>query len=353
MDRDQQEQGADHVGKAKPSGRKRTRLRSLPGSGSTNSVSRARLEAELAVYEPEFGRLKALAEAVPQTADGAPSQAGVSGVLHTSVEEIEELIKRCKSALEQRDAITAWHCYKAARRTELYLLEVLQPEMLQARAEAIRQEARRKLKSSWRGQSIEELLKKCSGPHTKEGSEDHTKEGSESSEGQHLKPCKAEYVVAAAKILDEHHDNTYQKINIIEARLSLLSFGALLALVGWLLIGPLLGAPSCLSGASIPSYVFWLAVVLLGAVGAIVSGFIVTGKGSQEQKIPDLLLTTRFILARLALGSLTALAVSIFLSSELITLGKESASCELVFAAAFISGFSERLVLRAVEAAVG
>jgi hypothetical protein len=83
-------------------------------------------------------------------------------------------------------------------------------------------------------------------------------------------------------------------------------------------------------------------------IGAIVSGF--TSSFSRDQKktrIPSELSTSTITFARLVLAMVSALAVSIFLVSGVLNFPKPS--YELLLAVALVSGFSDRLLLRAIE----
>jgi hypothetical protein len=289
------------------------------------SVSQARLEADLPIYRVQLATLLAEVEAArpPVGADGAARR------LAAWAAEIETLLADCDAALRQRDAEKAWRCFKTARRTELFLVSHVRPSAVRTRAWALREEAGQKLAASWRGRSILETLKERDG-----------------------QAPSVDEVVDAARLLDDHHDNQYQRLAIVARRLGLLTLATGLALAGWLVFAPgLRGADPAAPLAWGRGY--WLAVMLMGFIGALVSGFVATDQRSAERAIPLQLLGSQLIYARLALGTLSAVAAATLLASGIVTLLRQPLSPELVLAAAFVAGFSERFVVRAVESAAG
>jgi hypothetical protein len=294
-----------------------------PGRGwRPRSVSQKRLEIDLPIYRVQLETL--LAEVAARPATAGP----VAGALSAWKAEIAALLADCDAALQRGDAEKAWRCFKAARRTELYLVNHVRPGAVRTRAWALREEAAKKLAASWRGRSIAAAL----------------------AERNDQAPSVHD-VVDAARLLDEHHDNQYQRLAIVGRRLGLLTLGTLVALATWLVVDPRLGPSD--GAAALEGRGFWLAVMLMGFVGALVSGFVATDQRAAERAIPLQLLGSQLIYARLALGTLSAVAAALLLASGIVTLFEQSFSPRLALAAAFVAGFSERFVVRAVESAAG
>ena len=88
-----------------------------------------------------------------------------------------------------------------------------------------------------------------------------------------------------------------------------------------------------------------MAVVLFGIMGAALSGLLSTARGTRQ--VPDSRAAARRVgdPRGLAMGAMAAVAVTTFLVSGLLNLGPLNGG--LALAAAFASGFSERLITRA------
>jgi hypothetical protein len=96
---------------------------------------------------------------------------------------------------------------------------------------------------------------------------------------------------------------------------------------------------------------FWWTVVLAGLLGGLISAFTSTiGSDIRKSNIPTEISTQNITFARLMLASLSALAVTLFLTSGILSFGQ--LSYELIVAIAIASGFTERLLLRALNLVV-
>jgi ADP-ribose pyrophosphatase YjhB (NUDIX family) len=279
------------------------------------STSHTRLAQTLAAYRIELEDLVAQSKA----SDGPswPSDAALRN------------LDRAEEALRSYDTDLAWRCFTAANRLALYGHHALAGQSaVNDRARAILQEAQQKKLSGWRKSTIVDLL---------DGDAD-------------VSPDK---VVFAWQILDEHHANVYHKLRVVERQLGLLAIAALVAVIVWIAAAPSLAVSLANSGPAgsanlaLDSRGFAAAIVLFGVMGAIVSGILSMARGPEGRAIPALLLDSMVTLARLALGAVAALAAATFLASGIIA-GLEPGP-ELVLAVAFAAGFSERLVVRAVE----
>jgi hypothetical protein len=96
-----------------------------------------------------------------------------------------------------------------------------------------------------------------------------------------------------------------------------------------------------------------LAVMFFGVLGAALSGILSTLSDPGKVKIPELLLSFRVTLARLAVGLLSAVIASVLLLSEFLQIGDLEPTPKVILLAALVAGFSERLVTSALEKAAG
>ena len=278
------------------------------------SASHARLANSLAVYRVDLDYL------VEQAAK--PKQGGAHPPW---AEAALTLLGRAEQALESRDVELGWRCFNASQRMRLYgLAELaeLRPGALQVEARAILREGSAKL-TSWRKQAVEDLLSE--------------------KDGQLISNVDVTKIFYASQILHEHYDNLYQKLRGLKQQLTVLACIALLAVIAWAILAPpLLG-----TAARIDDPELVISAVLFGVMGASISGILSLAKGSSEARTPDQLVNWWITLARIAIGAVAALAVYTFLISGLLQIGTITPG--LVLAVSFTSGFSERLVLHAVE----
>jgi hypothetical protein len=91
-------------------------------------------------------------------------------------------------------------------------------------------------------------------------------------------------------------------------------------------------------------------VILMGLIGAVVSGFlrIIQANGT-DGTTPIQLFGATILFARLVLATVAALAVYIFLGTGILVLFSPTVSFELLLAFCFAAGFSEKLVQKGVE----
>ena len=261
-------------------------------------------------------------------------------------QRVEQLLDNARRSLNEWDSDKGWRLLKAADRLRL---NGVQKEEVQSEAKAILAEVdnRSEVISQWRKDTIVSLL------------EDSDKlKQSLAAQPERLKSdISSQDVIRAKRTLDEHHDNVYHKQLIRNSRLRLLTFVGVLAVVVWIVLLPL--SPEVRSLAlttsdnpavtsSLSPRLLWLSVVLSGILGAVFSGF--SSSMSSDQKktgIPDELSASTLTYARLALSMVSALAVSIFLFTGVLSFPKPS--LELLLLVAFVSGFSDRFLLRAIE----
>jgi 8-oxo-dGTP pyrophosphatase MutT (NUDIX family) len=288
-------------------------------------VSLQRLESTIQIFEPELEAL--IEDQNIKRGDKLPL-----GWDKRST----QLLEKAKKALDDFDAELGWRCWKAADRFRLYGLGT---EDLKTQARIILNEGSDEEKglTKWRGKSIQELLAHQAGKLKEQ-----------------LNPGD---VTRAKRILDEHQDNVYHKYIILKSRLRLLTVISWIAIGTWIWWPPLspvvksATAVANLTGEAplVPARRLWLAVILSGVLGATFSGFSSSiALDQKKNRIPDVLSTSTLTFARFSIAMVSAIVISIFLLSGVLNLPKPT-SLELLLAVAFAAGFSDRLLLRAIE----
>ncbi len=336
-----------------------------------HSVSYRRLEAVLCILQTE-------------------TDAQTAGQDTCWQELSKQYLGKAGEALANHDAELGWRLFKAAAQARLYSATDLHSD-----ATAILLEARDEQKklSAWRRKSIISLLSADDGKTVKDS-------------------FAAESVVKAQRLLDEQTDNTYYKLAIVKERLQFLAWTSFIILVAWVVLSPPVSIvspssgevgtttqtadsitgtaplPSVVSVASsitdtspitstmvnstalsattpdsstpvsvvtplyggdrLPPWMFWLSLIFAGMMGAVISSLTAAMQQDlSKSRIPEELSTSTVTFARLFLAALSAVVISLFLVSGL--LNYSTFSYELLLAIAVISGFSERLLVRAMS----
>ncbi len=237
----------------------------------------------------------------------------------------EDLVQAAQEALEDNDVDRGWRNLQAARRMEIC---GQRPDELLATAEILRIEAKSKLRS-WRKEAVEALI------------------GAAGAEG----PVNPHRLRAAAEVRDEHYQNLYYGLALIRGQwpsLFLILFASLASLLfmsmkGWL---PALTAPEVRS-----DWNMLVAVALFGILGQSFSAAVTLARNPLHSRIPELLAHFWMSLLRPAMGAAAALAVFVFILSGVLPLAELNVAA--VYGVSFAAGFSERLVIRAVETVAG
>jgi hypothetical protein len=235
---------------------------------------------------------------------------------------VDLLIKGAKEYLDREPEI-AWRCYKAAERMMLHALNgtaAVNAAEVTSRAAEVLEEANEKLGKQWRGAAIKKMLA-----------------GGGSTELARL--------LRARRLLDEHNDNLYRKMTVLRKKLRVLQVAGAAAIGAWILLWPNLG---WVSDATSELRRPWMAgaVALMGATGAIISGFSAT-KRIDDSRVPLQEAELAIAISRFVFGALAALVVFSFMASGVLDLGK--LTVPRVLAIAIASGFSDRLVVKAVN----
>jgi hypothetical protein len=286
------------------------------------------------------------------------------------LDAMRRFLSDARAALDRGDLDQGWRLLHAAQRAGIHALNDDDAE-LASLASTLRSEAD-KLKS-WRQKAIERLL------------------------GTPEKPAAKVTVAAvyeAASLRDEYYDNQAYKDRLLKTQMLalVLTLGGVmvaLALVASRTVDVVPARTATVPGveqnAAVVSAIAvtppaargarsmdsdqkaFVMVALFGLLGSTVSAMLRASDTGQSARIPELTAAVRVTFMRILMGGASAIVVYVFLKSDLgSALTKELFSAQIATAIkdggiglytacaiAFVAGFSERLVLRAVESVAG
>ncbi|MBF0458619.1 MAG: hypothetical protein HQK99_12090 [Nitrospirae bacterium] len=230
-------------------------------------------------------------------------------------------LRLAEQELKRRDYKGGWLHLHNAKRELLFLLD---HAALRAKLTIQRQEAGDKL-ASWRLQAYNDL--------------DLGVETSDSN------------VAEAQKLLDEYANDRWLKIRILQSQIWIISSVIVLVVISIIFLGRYFNHNLFVKeddiGVSLPEWLFLLVVALFGVLGASFSGARSVANEKAKESIPDQIESNSIIIMRLIVGSASALAVHCFLRMGLAKILTSNAAS--YYGVSFVVGFSERLVVRAVE----
>lgn len=287
-----------------------------------------RLEGDLQVAEVEIGRrvdprsTGAFVSSLP--GDLPPADSWKDAAL--------SLLFKARGALEWGQVDEGWKLLHAARRLEIFGMD---PAEVEGFGAVVRVEAGKL--NLWRRKAIEELI------------------GS----AEKVRPPVAN-IARAALLRDEHYNNQAYKDQLI--RTQNLSLAAILVAViagimvllykRLLFLGPE-PAPATFSTLA--------AVMLFGNLGGTISAMLrASDSMAAAARIPELTSANRVTFMRILMGGASAVVIYLALQSQLTGLFNQDFARTMTelkpqttYVVAFVAGFSERLVLRAVEYVAG
>jgi len=251
------------------------------------------------------------------------------------------LLTEAQMALDRGQIDQGWRLLHAARRAEILALD---ENELQHRATVLRAEAD-KLRS-WRQKAVQRLL--------------GTQESPEANVGIGA-------VFEAATLRDEHYDNQAYKDQLLRTQMLVLVLilAAVMAPLLYVMTRAGAGQGGGASDLTETAVVSFGVIAIFGLLGATVSGMLRASDSGQSARIPELTAAIRVTFMRILMGGASAVVLYVFLRSSLATALGQSLFSEAIakaieqlqpytaYALAFVAGFSERLVLRAVEAVAG
>ncbi len=296
---------------------------------------------------PLFGRRrwKRLASAIEAYGKELECRAARNLTLKNGLDTIKVALESARTAVVDGDVDGGWRHLLTAQRLELFYMET---EELRATELMMRREASKL--DGWRKDAVLELI----------GTEEprqRQKAGGEAQPGGQAQPITPELarVFRAALIRDEHYHNQAYKDGLRRSTFLLLSLilpAVVLALVA-------MSAHeyfACPASGSCKSFQRLLSMVVVGLLGATVSAMTDWPKNkSGSTKIPEAVSSVRVTILRLMMGPAAAIVLYFVVHSEFYGalfkgVGPNGYG---VLVVAFVAGFSERLVLRVVEAVAG
>lgn len=242
-----------------------------------------------------------------------------------------DLLDQAQLALRDGNIEKGWKCFLGAQRMEIFGLD--EKEELSARVKVLQEEASKL--QSWRKKALEHLL----------GSSENPKEVNDKA-----------IVYEAALIRDEHYNNQAYKGALNRDLTFYLSISLALVLIGiFLTIGNISDLPD--KNPTPPSRELFLNVMLFGLLGGVVSAILKAIDLDQSSRIPEMLTSIYVTFLRIFVGGAFAIIIIIFLKSQFVSflnptvaVAVKSLNIYSIYAISFVSGFTERLALRAIEA---
>jgi len=277
-------------------------------------------------------RWKRLASDIAAYENGLAGLAKSSDKLDATLPAIHDALDGARVALEAGDIDRGWKCLQVAQRLELLALG--EGAELNAAGTALRNEADKL--SGWRRKAVFRLLTV--------------------KEGENQRPAK---VFRAALLRDEHYNNEAFKDGLRRGnalRLAVVLLIVLLALLwlaseGYLLETILNPAVPDKNANKTIEFKSLLSVAVVGLLGATVSAIISAPNQQNSTRIPEMVSTIRVMLLRLLMGPVSAVLIYFVIKSDLSpAILKAPSTGYTILAIAFVAGFTERLVLRVVEA---
>jgi hypothetical protein len=157
-------------------------------------------------------------------------------------------------------------------------------------------------------------------------------------------PPNQDDVIEARRTVQSYYNDKYINLGLSMQQLSILATIALILSV--LIISTLTKVPNAIS---VTEWLFWLTIGLLGAAGGTISGLLGLQAGfALKGGMPERLLNKWITIAKPIVGFAAAIIIAIFIIGGLVQVADITISNYLIYAMAFVSGFSERLIIGAV-----
>jgi 8-oxo-dGTP pyrophosphatase MutT (NUDIX family) len=242
-----------------------------------------------------------------------------------------KLLSESKAASQQGSLDLGWRFLHSACRMEIFALRDAE---LKVRGETLRFETEKL--SGWRQRATAALFRTA----------------------ESLKTLDREAMYEVALIRDEHYDNQgYKDVLMRQHMLILVSIMSALLGITFLFIyrcySAHLGLLCDSEGARLAS------AALFGLLGAAFSAFLRANSISQSARIPETVSAIRVTLMRLLLGAASAIFLYFVIKANILNLFEQSigkgltTAPQTLYVISFVAGFTERLVLRAVEQVIG
>lgn len=246
------------------------------------------------------------------------------------IKAICKLLDACGLALDENNIEEGWKCFLAAQRMEIFGLT---DGELKTKANLLRQESEKL--SSWRKKATEDLLGKVEYPKN---------------------DINHEQVYQAALLRDEHYENQAYKDGLLRTHMATLVL-ILLVVVLTLILIPVDLISNSQNTINQPDLKMLVSIALFGLFGGAFSAALKVQTSMKSARIPELVHNIRLTLLRVFIGASSAIFLYIFLNSQIaenffngvFNFDLSKISLSTIFVISFVSGFSERFVLRAME----
>ena len=284
---------------------------------------RDRLAASIRVFDAELKQRREEHEQSP-----SPTQ--------THLDVARDLLKEASSLLGSGDLNGGWHAFYGARYHETFALD---EHELRIRARELAREGEKKLKDSWRGDAVSDLLASVA-LVSESSKQSHSSRPPSATQNVADLPRR---VAEAQRLVDDRAGNVYRRLDhtrdqlIVSGLVALPAFAVLIALLAT-------GAVSITSSEPDETGVIY-GVVLFGILGGSFSAGLSVLKAPVERAIPEVLSSGLTTVFRTMAGAIAALAAYAFLQAGVISIEDPSAA----YAVAFAAGFSERIIAKAAE----
>ena len=256
---------------------------------------------------------------------------------------LEHLVNLAQKEVDDNQVDTAWKIYNLIRRIKYLTFDETQ---LENEAKILQNEAEKL--NEWRKKAVNEII------------------ADEKNSPKKLNPS---HLIHAARIKDEHYDSAYYKNKLSSSTIRLLTI-ILLICLGLLSIwvnlnfeestdlNNLIENGTKNTPRSIKLGPVSFGVFLFGVLGACISSLFHLRDTSKNTRIPEMLSGITFTLTRVLIGGISALIIMIYLESDFSELLFKDISLRpnsiyAYLSIAFIAGFTERLLLKAVASVVG
>lgn len=166
-------------------------------------------------------------------------------------------------------------------------------------------------------------------------------------------PPNTEEIIEARSVVQNHYNGRYYHLSLALTQLSILAAVALVASVLIIALTHLVPTSVSSSGSvqfSRGSLSFWFAVGFFGALGGAISGLYgLKDAFAASADMPECIFNKWQTIARPIVGFAAAIAISYFVIAGFVQAANLTVSNDVMFVMAFISGFSERLIIGSVQ----
>lgn len=268
--------------------------------------------------DPQDSRLQAALDAARHRLAKLQSQAGVSA----SVQAASKCLSAAEAAASARDHFLAWdfmHQYDDV------MVETMTEEERVAHWISLREEGKEKLKGTWRGEAVKELIREVDGK----------------------KPLPVPIVREVQRHVATAAQNMQYKILLVQRSLPYLS-----AVLVFTMLAALALASHGMSGPGglIEQETGRLLIlgIAAGGLGGLVSMAFTLVRGDLKAKIPDMRMSRLVTMMRPIFGAVVAIPVAVLVEDDFVSI-KGLVKPWSVFAFCFLAGFSERWFLGLME----